>query len=60
MYKKFTFNQWLVAIKYFNSVSHFKRYVSNISPSSTQREEVIQYFKSQYQEWFEENLIEVI
>ena len=60
MYKKFTFNQWLVSIKYFNSVTHFKKYINSISTSSAQREEVIEYFKNQYKEWFEENLLDVI
>lgn len=45
--------------KIFNSVSHFKKYISSISPSSVQCEEVIQYIKNQYKEGVDENLLEV-
>ncbi|MBC8059695.1 MAG: hypothetical protein H7Y18_03425 [Clostridiaceae bacterium] len=58
MYKKPTYNKWLLQSKNFNSIAHYKKYLHSLSPSKLIWDDVNEYYKNQYEEWLIENFEE--
>lgn len=59
VYNKKTFPQWLKDFKSFNSMKHFKKYIESLRCSQSEKEEVIEYYREEYNSWFKEQFPEV-
>ena len=49
------FNKWLVTYKYFNSRTHFNRYIKGLNLSKDLETEVTNYFIDMYNSFISEN-----
>jgi len=50
-----TFTKWLYYHKYFNSKTHFNKYIKSLNLSRKDQNQIIEYYKEDYNNYIIEN-----